>query len=78
MFFAMVSCIMQIQSTFGIDCFITKVAIVCEWAGEMNTLHMIHYIVLLSICLSTEGALETGSSSNKVLCDILQEAVSVI
>ena len=72
MFFAMVSCIMQIQSTFGFDFFVTKVAMVCEWTREMNTLHMIHYIVLLSISLSTEGTLYYLLLLNLIISPLIQ------
>ena len=60
MFLAMIPCVVQVEGAFGLHCFFTYFAFICERSWEVNTFYMVHNIVFLSINLATKSALETS------------------
>lgn len=56
---------MDIKGILSFHSFVTKLAAVDESVREVNSLNMIQQVILLSICLSTKGALEHGHTAHR-------------
>ena len=62
----------QVQSIFCFHGLETNLALIYEGVWEVDSLHMIHDVVLLCICFSTQSTLKPWNTSRHFLLDILQ------